>query len=209
MKQLEANLAKNQKAALRQLANVMKRVDQLALKQTTQEWRQGVDAKKKDEMRTARLNAAFCFFDTDGSGTLDLDEFFEIGKALNPNGWDDEKNEKAFDRIDKDGSGSVDLDEFIDFYSQALIHVDDKHFEKGIGKFVDAAKTVTVGKVDGLQTRVEGLEDSSQEAGMKQMKLMLQRQMKGSVATLVQNWKATVWWTYWQLKLAQMSSKKM
>ena len=49
--------------------------------------------------------------DTDGSGTIDFEEFTEFLNKLSPDSTEDELKQ-VFDQIDEDKSGELDLEEF-------------------------------------------------------------------------------------------------
>ena len=89
------------------------------------------------------------FFDLDGNGRLDEQEFLEIGRAMHNDGaWNEERNADAFTSIDTDRNGTIDQNEFIAFYEEAICDSSDKKFERGIAMFLKSAKSVNLDKIE-------------------------------------------------------------
>jgi len=59
----------------------------------------------------------FDFFDRDGNGQLDEDEFTELLKIIEPNAKKEEAI-KGFAIVDVDGDGSIDFNEFLKWWGQ-------------------------------------------------------------------------------------------
>merc|ERR1712072_298860 len=64
------------------------------------------------EKQIAEMREAFDLFDSDGGGTIDIDE---LGTAMEALGFQPKKGEikKMVDDLDKDGDGTIDWDEFM------------------------------------------------------------------------------------------------
>ena len=59
--------------------------------------------KRIAQSRRARLDAAYDFFDVDGNGVMNLEEFHDVGKAMNPNTWKEEESETMFATLLSEG----------------------------------------------------------------------------------------------------------
>lgn len=57
----------------------------------------------------------FQFFDKDGSGTIDLDEFRQLLRILAPASTNDNA-ERGFETIDTDKNALIDFEEFLDWW---------------------------------------------------------------------------------------------
>ncbi len=68
-----------------------------------------------DEKKLAEIKREFDYFDEDGSGLLDLDEFRQLFAILAPESSRKEADE-GFSAIDEDGSGKIDFQEFVDWW---------------------------------------------------------------------------------------------
>lgn len=66
-----------------------------------------------DESQMAKLRATFDAIDTDGGGSLDIDEFVTAFQNVNP-ALTEAQCRKIFDEADLDGSGDVDFEEFVE-----------------------------------------------------------------------------------------------
>ena len=109
-KQKHAEEKAKKQAGMKQLKLTMGRFIKGHEYAMVQVWREKVASAKREEMRRARLDGAFTFFDLDGNGSLDQDEFFLIGQALNPAGWTTARSKAAFEKIDDDKSGELEFD---------------------------------------------------------------------------------------------------
>merc|ERR1711998_616302 len=67
---------------------------------------------KMSDKEIAEMREAFDLFDSDGGGTIDINE---LGTAMTALGFQPKKAEikKMVDDLDKDGDGTIDFDEFI------------------------------------------------------------------------------------------------
>lgn len=63
----------------------------------------------------AEIKDHFDFFDKDGSGLIDIDEFTQLLKVLAPEASRDNA-ERGFATIDVDQNEQVDFDEFLDWW---------------------------------------------------------------------------------------------
>ena len=66
-----------------------------------------------DESQMAQLRSTFDAIDTDGGGSLDVDEFVNAFQRVNP-ALTEAQCRKIFDEADLDGSGDVDFEEFVE-----------------------------------------------------------------------------------------------
>ena len=66
----------------------------------------------EDKRARVQASAMFNVLDTDGGGTLDIDEANQLISALFPK-YDDAQIKTCFETIDTDGSGEVDREEFL------------------------------------------------------------------------------------------------
>ena len=71
-----------------------------------------VDPAEAERRRMGRLKSVFKAFDWNASGTVDIAELLEVGKARRTLGqkkttWDEEKNRQYLMRMDTDGTGEV------------------------------------------------------------------------------------------------------
>ena len=57
-------------------------------------------------------------YDQDGSGSVDIDEFKEIVRAVGSGSWSDDELQRMFALIDADGSGEVSEAEFLAFMAR-------------------------------------------------------------------------------------------
>jgi len=90
--------------------------------------------------RDTKLRALFHTFDLDCNGVVDKDEFFIIGQAIyGRTQWSQELNDQAFALVDKDVSGEIDEDEFIFIFTQNMLSMKDKLFDKMINTYADRA----------------------------------------------------------------------
>ncbi len=67
----------------------------------------------KDKIATIRGH--FDFFDRDGNGSIDVDEFTELLLAIEPKAKREECL-KGFAEVDMDGDGSIDFAEFLKWW---------------------------------------------------------------------------------------------
>ena len=83
----------------------------------------------------------FSLMDEDGSGSLDMDEVFQLCEKLGKK-YTDEEFEKVQAQMDEDGSNAVDADEFVQWWSHhggrkvplpaGMAALVDKHAEVGL-----------------------------------------------------------------------------
>eukprot|EP00696_Hemimastix_kukwesjijk_P016155 gnl/Hemi2/4475_TR1567_c0_g1_i1.p1 gnl/Hemi2/4475_TR1567_c0_g1~~gnl/Hemi2/4475_TR1567_c0_g1_i1.p1 ORF type:complete len:170 (+),score=64.46 gnl/Hemi2/4475_TR1567_c0_g1_i1:92-601(+) len=75
------------------------------------------------EEQKREIERAFKLFDTDGSGTIEIDELKVAMRAL---GFDPAPNEveQLFLEVDVDGSGTMDQDEFLEMMTQKMLEKD-------------------------------------------------------------------------------------
>ena len=108
-------------------------------------WCIGVGLKDELEARKAEKEAVarilFNQMDEDGSGSLDMDEVFQLCEKLGKK-YTDEEFEKVQAQMDEDGSNAVDADEFVQWWSHhggrkvplpaGMAALVDKHAEVGL-----------------------------------------------------------------------------
>lgn len=95
-----------------------------------------LDAVKIDltEQEKKDLKDAFNLFDTDGNGTIDVQE---MKAALDAMGFEASGGDTIYQmigQIDTDGSGAVDLQEFTEFFSRQVVKV---HTRKSVREIFD------------------------------------------------------------------------
>lgn len=71
--------------------------------------------KPLSEQRVKEIKEHFSFFDRDGNGKIDLDEFSELLKTLSPDSGSKQAH-LGFDLIDTDGNGYIEFDEFLTWW---------------------------------------------------------------------------------------------
>merc|ERR1711871_409326 len=87
------------------------------------------------------VRSIFEAVDTDGSGTLDTDEFLRLGQAFNPT-WSKERVGELFIEIDRNNDGVVSENEFLAFmglFSQSVTPI---LLEKGVQAMRAMAKII-------------------------------------------------------------------
>jgi hypothetical protein len=70
---------------------------------------------EKNRNRMLSIRQKFKLIDTDGNGTLDIDEFHQLTGNLN---MSREELEQDFSQLDNDGSGQVDFEEFLGWWKK-------------------------------------------------------------------------------------------
>jgi len=100
--------------------------------------------------RTAKLERVFAAFDLDGSGSIERDELFELGKARRVAGqahgsWTEEKNDRLVQKLDTDQDGKVCKDEFTSHFEQNLTF-NEEEFDGTMSNFVLVAEQVHLAK---------------------------------------------------------------
>ncbi len=67
-----------------------------------------------DEHRN-QVKENFDFFDRDGNGEIDVEEFEKLLKVISPNSTE-EQAKRGFDIIDENGDGHIDFEEFLEWW---------------------------------------------------------------------------------------------
>ena len=111
------------------------------------------------------LLSIFKFLDTDGSGTIDIDEF-EVGmKLLNkrlPLAAQFEDHKELFSALDADGNGEIDIEEFHQLFSENEKVENHHHHHQvenigAVNTAVDDTKLVTLSPVKSITATLEDL----------------------------------------------------
>eukprot|EP00658_Telonema_sp_P-2_P057715 TRINITY_DN4612_c0_g1_i1.p1 TRINITY_DN4612_c0_g1~~TRINITY_DN4612_c0_g1_i1.p1 ORF type:complete len:1744 (+),score=612.88 TRINITY_DN4612_c0_g1_i1:27-5258(+) len=92
----------------------------------------------KQADRTREIQAAFKAMDADRDRTVNVSEFFEVGKLVHGaanSSWTMEKCQKIFDRIDTDNDGSIDESEFTVFLKDITKSKSDQQFNAMIASY--------------------------------------------------------------------------
>lgn len=71
--------------------------------------------KALNDKQTEAVKEHFDFFDRDGNGAIDVDEFGELLRVLSPDSTQ-EQAQQGFSLIDTDSSGYIEFDEFLDWW---------------------------------------------------------------------------------------------
>merc|ERR1711988_293235 len=96
--------------------------------------------------RRQRLQSVFGAFDLDRSGSIEVSELLELGRARRATGqrtgeWSPDRNRRLVQRLDTDGDGKVSEAEFVRHFSEALPY-DESSFERVIEEFLEVARFV-------------------------------------------------------------------
>jgi len=139
--------------------------------------------RRVDASREERLNAAFDFFDLDGSGELNEDEFFKMGQAMHKGKgtWTRAQNAKAMKAVPHEREGLITRAEYVTFYKKTLARANDKQFNDGIGKLLISARTVAGDTIGDLK-------NAKLEAGKNQFKMFMMRMTANETKSCVANW---------------------
>lgn len=95
------------------------------------------ERRRKAEERRQTARKLFEETDTDGNGTLDVEELHELAKTMGV-GLTFAQAEKAFADIDEDGSGEIDFEEFLQFYEANVC--EQGGLKAGFGSFFSGFK---------------------------------------------------------------------
>jgi len=71
--------------------------------------------KKLGQEQLNEIRKNFDFFDNDNNGMINIDEFIELLKVIEPSSTK-EQAIKGFEIIDEDGNEAIDFDEFINWW---------------------------------------------------------------------------------------------
>ena len=92
------------------------------------------------------MKAVFKGFDLKGDGHISLEDFDEIGHALNwavgGKKWTGRQNKALHRQMDANSDGIVVLEEFLYFYRKVIYDLEDDRFEKGLRDFHTAVQRV-------------------------------------------------------------------
>merc|ERR1712091_674648 len=80
---------------------------------------------ERKERRLGKLERVFDAFDLDGSGMIERDELYELGKARRTSGqmygsWTEDKNNRLVEKLDTNDDGLVSKDEFSPNFEKIL-----------------------------------------------------------------------------------------
>ncbi len=67
------------------------------------------------EEQLAEVKKNFDFFDRDGNGEIDVEEFAKLLQVLSPDS-NDEQAKRGFAIIDENDDGHIDFDEFLEWW---------------------------------------------------------------------------------------------
>lgn len=67
------------------------------------------------EEQLAEVKSNFNFFDRDGNGEIDVEEFTELLQVISPDSTD-EQAKRGFAIIDENDDGHIDFDEFLEWW---------------------------------------------------------------------------------------------
>lgn len=71
--------------------------------------------KKLPEEKLNEVKKNFDFFDRDGNGEIDLDEFEQLLKVISPDATE-EQAKRGFAIIDENSDGHIDFNEFLEWW---------------------------------------------------------------------------------------------
>ena len=110
---------------LKKIASTLK-----LLERNVQTMRPGPDGKLSAE-DLGILRETFIEMDTDKSGSIDIDEFYNAMRKLGKRRISKKKAATMFHKVDVDDSGEIDFDEFVDAFTAGGAKVDeeDKEFD--------------------------------------------------------------------------------
>jgi hypothetical protein len=99
-------------------------------------------------VETSGWGLLFQFYDADGSGVLDFEEFIGASRTdLNISTGDvsDADIKRIFDSADLDGGGEISSEEFVEWLSKNVSNTPDSFFEELIARFITTAKAKVLG----------------------------------------------------------------
>jgi len=104
---------------------------------------------EREQSRIEMLQNVYDNFDLDQSGELDVEEFFEISRAINVDkGWTREDHEKLLTELDVDGDHGVGKHEFLTYYRKAAKGESKQAFEKRMKLFSRASKAQSLKRIE-------------------------------------------------------------